>query len=92
MLDKGPGNPGPLFFKNAKLMLDPAKLIEISRLMCEIPCDAGRNFITVTFYPGMCSGYFEFLFNWKCDKGEVSFNSLDDAIQKLLELRMRVQG
>lgn len=69
--------------------LDVEKMKVLAQLMGEIPCDQGRNLITVTFYPGFQAGCFNFLFNWKCDNGEISFNNLDEAIQVAEKLLAR---
>ena len=66
--------------------LDVEKMKVLAQMMGEIPCDQGRNFITVTFYPGFRTGYFSIQFNWKCNNGEREFKSLDEAIRILEEL------
>lgn len=66
--------------------LDVERMKVLASMMGEIPCDYGKNFITVTFYPGFKRGYFSYLFNWKCDNGEREFRSLDEAIAILQEL------
>ena len=69
--------------------LDVEKMRVLAQMMGEIPCDYGRNLITVTFHRGFKSGYFTFLFRWKCDNGELDFKSLDEAIQILRGLAER---
>ena len=69
--------------------LDVERMKILASMMGEIPCDQGRNFIQVTFYPGFQAGYFTFQFNWKCNNGEREFRSLDEAItilQKLIDV------
>jgi hypothetical protein len=69
--------------------LDVERMKILASMMGEIPCDQGRNFIRVTFYPGFQAGYFTFQFSWKCNNGEREFRSLDEAIailQKLIDV------
>ena len=66
--------------------LDVEKIQVLAQMMGEIPCDYGRNLITVTFHPGFKSGHFNYLLNWKRDTGEREFRSLDDALKILQEL------
>lgn len=73
------------------MMIDAEKLNELSQILQSIPGDFGRNMITVTFYPRMASGCFNFQFNWKCENGEIEFSSLDEAIEKVGRLAERAR-
>lgn len=70
--------------------LNVEKLTLIGQMMGEIPCNFGENFITVTFFPSFTAGCFNYQLNWKSNRGERSFNNLDDAIEILQELHKTI--
>lgn len=76
-------------------MLDLTKFYADERLLqlaelSNIPGNCGEQFIWVKINIGNPNwGSIQYGFRWKCDMGEYDFSSIEDAIEKVKELRKR---
>lgn len=68
-------------------MIDSEK-IKILRELCDIPYNCGEQWINISLnIRNFSSGEINFGFDWKMHIGEISFNSLDEAIEQVKNLR-----
>ncbi len=68
-------------------MIDYDK-IEILRELCNIPYNCGEQWINISLdIRNFSSGNIHFGFDWKMHIGEISFYSLDEAIEQVKSLR-----
>ncbi len=69
-------------------MVEIFKKIAIINELCNIPYDAGKNFISVSLrLPRLVSGNIIFGFNYKMPDGEIYFYNLDECIEQIENLK-----